>query len=148
MKKKQSAKTKSQRRRTLLKKYGVSRSWLLSKKGSKLQTQLTDYLKSIFPQYTILSDFPIDRYKIDILFKELNLVVEFNGTYWHCDPRFYEKNYSNKKKRLYAENIWDYDYERKTFLENLGYKVIIVWEYDYKNDYEQTLSLLKESIDG
>jgi hypothetical protein len=148
LKKKQSAKTKSQRRRTLLKKYGVSRSWLLSKKGSKLQTQLTDYLKSIFPQYTILSDFPIDRYKIDILFKELNLVVEFNGTYWHCDPRFYEKNYSNKKKRLYAENIWDYDYERKTFLENLGYKVIIVWEYDYKNDYEQTLSLLKESIDG
>jgi very-short-patch-repair endonuclease len=95
-----------------------------------------------------LSDFPIDRYKIDILFKELNLVVEFNGTYWHCDPRFYEKNYYNKKKRLYAENIWDYDYERKTFLENLGYKVIIVWEYDYKNDYEQTLSLLKESIDG
>lgn len=148
MKKKQSAKTKSQRRRTLLKKYGVSRSWLLSKKGSKLQTQLTNYLKSIFPQYTILSDFPIDRYKIDILFKELNLVVEFNGTYWHCDPRFYEKNYYNKKKRLYAENIWDYDYERKTFLENLGYKVIIIWEHDYKNDCEQTLSLLKESIDG
>jgi very-short-patch-repair endonuclease len=148
LKKKQSAKTKSQRRRTLLKKYGVSRSWLLSKKGSKLQTQLTDYLKSIFPQYTILSDFPIGRYKIDILFKELNLVVEFNGTYWHCDPRFYEKNYFNQKKKLNAEQIWSYDNDRKIFLEGLGYKVIVVWEHDYKTNSEQTLNILSEFINA
>ena len=131
-----------------MKKYGVSRSWLLSKKGSKLQTQLTDYLKSIFPQYTILSDFPIDRYKIDILFKELNLVVEFNGTYWHCDPRFYEKNYFNQKKKLNAEQIWSYDNDRKIFLEDLGYKVIVVWEHDYKTNSEQTLNILSEFINA
>jgi len=95
-----------------------------------------------------LSDFPIDRYKIDILFKELNLVVEFNGTYWHCDPRFYEKNYFNQKKKLNAEQIWCYDNDRKTFLEGLGYKVIVVWEHDYKTNSEQTLNILSEFINA
>ena len=148
MKKKQSAKTKSQRRRTLLKKYGVTRSWLLSKSASKPQKELTKFLKQVFPQYTILSDFAVDRYKLDILFKELNLVIEFNGTYWHCDPRFYEKYFFNKKKKLKAEEIWSYDDSRKTFLESLGYKVIVVWEHDYKENQEQTLSLLREQING
>lgn len=148
MKKKQSAKTKSQRRRTLLKKYGVTRSWLLSKSASKPQKELTKFLKQVFPQYTILSDFAVDRYKLDILFKELNLVIEFNGTYWHCDPRFYEKHFFNKKKKLKAEEIWSYDDSRKTFLESLGYKVIVVWEHDYKENQEQTLSLLREQING
>lgn len=148
MKKKQSSKTKSQRRRTLLKKYGVTCSWLLSKSASKPQKELTKLLKQIFPQYTILSDFAVDRYKLDILFKELNIVIEFNGTYWHCDPRFYEKDFYNKKKKLNAENIWIYDNDRKTLLESLGYKVIVVWEHDYKENHEQTLSLLKEKING
>jgi very-short-patch-repair endonuclease len=148
LKKKQSAKTKSQRRRTLLKKYGVTRSWLLSKSASKPQKELTKFLKQVFPQYTILSDFAVDRYKLDILFKELNLVIEFNGTYWHCDPRFYEKYFFNKKKKLKAEEIWSYDDSRKTFLESLGYKVIVVWEHDYKENQEQTLSLLREQING
>lgn len=132
------------------KRYGVSKSWLLSTHGSKSQTELTNLLKEQFPQYTILSDYPIIKkvggYKLDILIKELNVVIEFNGTYWHCDPRFYEKEYYNQKKKLKAAAIWKYDSDRKSFLEGLGYKVIIVWEHDYKTNNEQTIKLLKENI--
>jgi len=106
----------------------------------------------MFPTLTILSDFPIKKesggYKLDILLQEINLVIEFNGTYWHCDPRFYEKDYYNKKKKLKAEQIWSYDNSRKTFLEGLGYKVVVVWEHDYKTNNNQTLQILREYING
>lgn len=149
---KQTTKTKSRRRRTLVKKHGVTRSWLLSKTSSKSQEELAETLRLAFPQYTIHIDFPVIKkrggYKLDILFKELNLVVEFNGTYWHCDPRFYEKDYFNHKKKLKAEDIWRYDNRRKLFLESLGYKIIVVWEHDYNSNREQTLQMLSESING
>ena len=61
---------------------------------------------------------------------------------------FYEKDYFNQKKKLNAEQIWNYDNERKTFLEGLGYKVIIVWEHDYKTDNKQVLNTIKECING
>ena len=149
---KQSQKTKARRRRTLVKKYGVTKSWLLSKTSSKPQKEITKIIKQMFPTLTVLSDFPIKKksggYKLDILLKEINLVIEFNGTYWHCDPRFYEKDYYNQKKKLKAEEIWSYDNDRKSFLEGLGYKVVIVWEHDYKTNSEQTLNILRECIDG
>lgn len=139
-------------RRTMLKKYGVSNAWMLAKHTSlsKPQKEIFDFLNKNFKEYTVFTDFGIEKsktkYKVDFLIKELNLVIEFNGTYWHCDPRFYEKTYYNQKKRLKAEEIWSYDNKRKSFLEGLGYKVIVVWEHDYKTNNEQTLQILKESI--
>ena len=51
-------------------------------------------------------------------------IIEFNGDYWHRNPR------------LYAENdetalIWKQDAERKSELERLGYEVFVVWERDF-----------------
>ena len=147
---KQTKKTKYKRRKTLLKKYGVTKSWLLTKSISKPQEELASRIKELFPQYTVTLEFPIIKkrggYRLDILLEEINLVIEFNGTYWHCDPRFYEKDYYNRKKKLKAEQIWKYDNKRKAYLEGLGYRVVIVWEYDYKENLEQTISLLKEHI--
>jgi len=141
-------------RKTMLKKYGVSNAWMLAKHHnlSKPQKEILDYLNKSYDKYTIFSDFGIEKsrrkYKVDFLIKEINLIIEFNGTYWHCDPRFYQKDYYNKKKKLKAEQIWCYDNERKTFLEELGYKVIVVWEHDYKTSCEQTLNIIRECIDG
>jgi len=141
-------------RRTMMKKYGVSNAWMLAKHHSlsKPQKEILEHLKHHYKDYTVFSDFGIEKshkkYKVDFLIKEINLIIEFNGTYWHCDPRFYEKNYFNQKKKLNAQQIWNYDNERKTFLEGLGYKVVIVWEHDYKTNNKQVLNIIKECIDG
>lgn len=141
-------------RRTMLKKYGVANAYMLAKHTSlsKPQREISKYLNQNFKNYTIFTDFGIEKsrkkYKVDFLIKELNLIIEFNGTYWHCDPRFYEKNYYNQKKKLNAEQIWSYDNERKTFLEGLGYKVVIIWEHDYKSNNEQTMKIISECING
>lgn len=141
-------------RRTMKKRYGVSCGWMLAKHDSlsKPQRELYEHLTKNFKNYTIFSDYGIEKsknkYKVDFLIKEINLIIEFNGTYWHCDPRFYKEDYFNKRKKLKAEQIWRYDSERKSFLEGLGYKVFVVWEHDYKTNNEQTLQILRECING
>lgn len=62
-------------------------------------------------------------------FKMGNKIIEFNGDYWHRNPR------------LYAENdetalIWKQDAERKSELESLGYEVLVVWERDFYDNEE------------
>ena len=136
----------------MMKKYGVSNAWMLAKhhNSSKPQQEIFKFLNENYKNYTIFSDFGIEKshrkYKADFLIKELNLIIEFNGTYWHCDPRIYEKNYINQKKGLKAESIWKYDNDRKDFLESLGYKVLVLWELDYKSNKEQTLDIIRENM--
>jgi very-short-patch-repair endonuclease len=88
------------------------------------------------------------RYFADILIPELNVIVEFMGNYWHCNPTMYEENYWHKKKGLCAKEIWEADKTRKEMLETFGYNVFPVWESDYTKNKDQVITLLKEKIDA
>jgi G:T-mismatch repair DNA endonuclease (very short patch repair protein) len=144
--------TKEKQRNTLLKKYGVTNAYQLAKHTSlsKPQKELYVFLKENFVDLDIYCDHPVLRgaFKADIYIKIKNIILEFNGTYWHCDPRKYDKNYFNKKKKLYAFEIWDYDDKRRKLLENSGYKVYTIWEIDYEKDKQKILNNLKEVING
>lgn len=142
---------KDKQKETLLKKYGVSNAYMLAKHStlSKPQKEISDEI-SKNTNYTIFTDFGLEKedkkYKIDILIQERKLAIEFNGTYWHCDPRFYKEDYLNKKKLLTAKQIWDYDNKRKQFLEKIGYKVLTIWEYDFKLDKQKVINKIMELI--
>jgi len=79
------------------------------------------------------------RYLLDILIPELKLVIEVNGCYHHacidCHP-YLDTEYIIKK--------WKYDRIRKETLENVGLKVITIWEHDV--DSGKFKQLLKEVI--
>ena len=139
---------------TLLEKYGVKNAFALAKhiSLSKPQKELIDYLKNN-TNYTIFYDFPIYNkegklYKVDILIKETNQIIEFNGTYWHADPRFYKEDYLVKKKQKISKQIWEEDQKRLNDLVEMGYKVKIVWEYDYRLNKQNILTeLINEQKD-
>ena len=71
-------------------------------------------------------------------------IIEFNGTYWHCDPRFYKSDYYHKNKKLKANEIWSFDNIKRSAIEKLGFKVLTVWEYDYAQNKEK---ILQQCID-
>lgn len=73
-----------------------------------------------------------------------NKIIEFQGDYWHCNPNLYECDFFNKVKQKTAQEIWDYDNQKKNCAELNNYKVLHVWEYDYNNNKEETL---KKCID-
>jgi hypothetical protein len=148
--KKEKPKTREKVQKTLMERYGVKNAYELAKHTnlSKPQKEIIDFLISN-TKYSILYDSPIYTdgkcYKADILIKELNLIIEFNGTYWHCDPRFYNKDYLHKRKNKTAEEIWDIDKKRNENLKNLGYDVKVIWEFDFMENKQK---ILKELING
>lgn len=76
----------------------------------------------------------ISAYKYDFTIRENKKIIEFNGTFWHCDPRKYDANFFNKVKGKYAYELWKFD-EYKTELAKMhGYDILCIWEADYDKD--------------
>lgn len=70
-------------------------------------------------------------------------IIEFNGDFWHANPKYYAESDKLPRpglKKSLAKDIWKHDAFRKNALEHLGYKVMVVWETDYYNDAEKTIS--------
>jgi hypothetical protein len=66
--------------------------------------------------------------------KDGNKIIEYNGDYYHCNPKLYEADYYNKKLGKYAKDVWKRDQLKyQTALDN-GFKIKIVYESEYIND--------------
>lgn len=65
-------------------------------------------------------------YFVDFLLPS-SVVLEVNGTYWHCDPRVYP--YGPTKRQVQVAQRYA---DKKSGLKNLGYRLIEVWEIDLK----------------
>lgn len=92
--------------------------------------------------YNCKANHKVDTKSFDIYIKDINLLVEYNGDYWHCNPDIYSPDYFNKKKSLLAEDIWNYDSQKIKMAKDKGYNVEVVWEKDYKRDN----NIIKEII--
>ena len=73
-------------------------------------------------------------------------VIEFNGDFWHANPKQYMQGDMLKfpggrghMQIIRAEDIWLRDANRYKELEQQGYKIMVVWESDYKKDKEGTI---------
>ena len=68
-----------------------------------------------------------------------NKIIEFNGKYYHCDKRLYEKDYFNKIRKMTAQEIWDFDDLKINLIKKCGFEIMIVCEYDFKNNPEKVI---------
>ena len=84
--------------------------------------------------------------EIDILFPSINKCIEVQGTYWHCDPRFYDGNYLHKVKNKTASEIWEYDLSKKLLIESKKLQVLYIWEYDWDNNTNSVKLQIKEFL--
>jgi len=75
-----------------------------------------------------------------------NNIVEYNGTYWHCEPRIYDPYYFNKRRDKFACEIWDYDDKKIKYAEDHGYNVLVIWEEDYINNREEIIQKCNEFL--
>lgn len=74
--------------------------------------------------------------------------IEFNGDYFHANPKLYKPTDTIKLEgtNKIVSDIWKYDEYRTSFLEKLGYKIHIVWEYDYIHNQESIINECYEFI--
>jgi G:T-mismatch repair DNA endonuclease (very short patch repair protein) len=67
--------------------------------------------------------------ELDIIIPEKKIAIEFNGIYWHSDQ---------------IKNDQMYHLNKTLKCEEVGYKLIHIWEYDWINSNKQ--NILKEKI--
>jgi hypothetical protein len=79
----------------------------------------------------------------DYVDEDRKKIIEFNGDYWHCNPKFYNESFFHKIKKKTAKEIWDYDLYKTTVATSNGYSIFIIWEYDWKNNQSELLDRLK-----
>lgn len=68
-------------------------------------------------------------FKIDFLVGKL--AIEVNGDFWHCNPSIYTEPTCS----IQIKNI-EKDKDKYTYLELLGYKVLLLWESDIYDNFE------------
>jgi len=74
----------------------------------------------------------IERYSFDFILKDLKIIIEVQGTYWHADPRKYgEGKIPLNERQIYKVSQ---DIIKKRVAEEYGYKMIYIWEDDIKQN--------------
>ena len=68
-----------------------------------------------------------------------NNLVEYNGDYWHCNPKLYNADFLNKSTGLSAAESWEKDNKKNEYAKSVGYNVLVVWERDYKLDPQKVI---------
>jgi hypothetical protein len=96
--------------------------------------------------YEVIPTFKIKSKSYDMYLPEFNLIIEYNGNYWHSNPKKYNADYYNVKKSKYAKEIWEYDANKIYLAESDGYIIRTVWESDYKKDKNIVIKLIKEYL--
>lgn len=79
-------------------------------------------------------------YVYDIVFQ--NKIIEYNGDFWHASPKKYKPDDVVKlpNNTTLAKEIWKKDQEKIKFAEDRGYKVLVIWESDFKQNKEEVIN--------
>ena len=80
----------------------------------------------------------------DLYIPKFNLLVEYNGDYWHCNPKKYESDYLNVKKNKTAKELWEYDAYKLYLAKKNDYNCEVIWETDYKKNKNIILNLIEK----
>lgn len=85
-------------------------------------------------------------YFYDFVINDIKFCVEYNGDYWHGNPKKYSGDDVLAIRNKKYDEIWKFDKEKVSFLQNLGYDVIVIWESDYVENPERIIGEIYEKI--
>jgi len=95
---------------------------------SKIENKWLDLLGVIYRQVKI------SKYKVDGYDPKTNTVYEFNGDFWHGNPKKYNKDDINPISKKTFGELYEKTLERENNIRKLGYNFISIWESDFLNE--------------
>lgn len=86
--------------------------------------------------------------KPDIVLPKYHTVIFINGCFWHrhnCKLATMPKTHTDFWKRKFEQNVKN-DLTNHKKLRNLGWHVIILWECEIKEDFEQLIKMTENEM--
>ena len=86
----------------------------------------------------------------DFFLKDLNVLVEVNGDYWHANPKKYklldEIEYSTGK--VLVKNVWEKNVFKEKIAQEKAYIMVCIWEDELKdiNTFTELNALLRQKL--
>jgi G:T-mismatch repair DNA endonuclease (very short patch repair protein) len=111
---------------------------------SKKEKEIINFLKK--KNLSPIHSFRVDTKICDIFIPEFNLIIEYFGDYWHCNPKKYEETYYHKNKSMTAKEIWEYDSKKVDLIKSYGYNLEVIWESDLKNDNKLINKIIEKYV--
>lgn len=81
-------------------------------------------------------------YKYDFVSIDKRLCIEYNGDYFHANPKMYSPGdvFDFGRGEITARDIWDKDQVKlQSIRETRGFDVIVVWDSEFKQNKEKTI---------
>ena len=107
---------------------------------SKAEDELINILKN--KNILVEPNYLLEGKIFDLYIPSFNLLIEYNGDYWHCNPKKYDANYFNIKKNKTAKELWEYDANKLYLAKKNAYNCEVIWETEYKNNKYIILDLI------
>lgn len=126
--------------------YITARSNFYSKSSQELFWKINTkncYFAEKNKEFGILSE--NQYYFYDFVDTHLKKCIEYNGDYWHCNPKIYNENYETHYGYS-AKDIWEKDITKIEFIKSKGYDVMVVWESDYLKNSVKIVKLAEEFL--
>lgn len=85
------------------------------------------------------------KWKADGYHENTNTIYEFHGDYWHGNPKCYDSKFMNNVCGKPMGVLYEKTKNREHKIKELGYNLIIMWEYDWKK-INRAISRLQKKI--
>ena len=105
---------------------------------SKGELEMISILKEL--GYDVITNYRINRRPYDAYIKEKNLIIEFNGKYWHRDPRYYPDSEECRK-------IWEWDRIKMDAAKNNNHNTYVIWQSDWETCKDKP-QMIKDILNG
>ena len=107
--------------------------------SSKLELSLKHILEPLGFIHNKVFGISIGGTYPDYVCEHKKLLIEIHGDYWHCNPSKYSEEYFHQTKKQTALQIWQKDEQRLMSWSQNGYKTLVLWENDIKNNIDNVI---------
>lgn len=110
--------------------------------GFVLDNMMIEYVR----QFRLYFDKKKKRRFYDFYIPVLNLIIEYNGDFWHANPNKYKENdiLNLPSGKIEAKKIWEKDAFKLDLAKRMGHNIITIWESETKHKSKQEIKALIE----
>ena len=102
-------------------------------KTSKASLKIKSILQDMNISYKM--EEVISGKRADYFLPDFNIIIEYYGDYWHCNPKVYDSAYYNVRLKMESNEVWKKDDIRIEKIKGNKFSIIIIWESSIISDF-------------